>query len=124
TKEERDAGQATEIVSRQLRVALAGVAPAQCARLTVAYEPVWAIGTGAAASAQDAANMARAIRTDLDTLVPSDLAKIRILYGGSTNAGNAGDFLAAADIDGLLVGGASLSADTFTSMIETAAHTS
>lgn len=121
TKDERDAGKATVVVQRQLRVALADIPHALADRLTIAYEPVWAIGTGEAATERDAADMAAAIRSDLNDLLPSGSDRIRILYGGSATDSNAGAFLAAEGIDGLLVGGASLSAPVFTAMIETAA---
>lgn len=122
TKSQHASGQATDVVRSQLTNALARLDPAHADRITVAYEPVWAIGTGDAATEQDAANMARAIRDDLDALLPGRAAGIRILYGGSANAENAAAFLAADGVDGLLVGGASLAADAFAAMIRAAAE--
>lgn len=118
TKDQRDRGQAADIVRNQLRTALADLDAARASDITIAYEPIWAIGTGDAATDQDAADMAGDIRRSLEDLFPS--VSIRILYGGSANADNAAAFLAAEGIDGLLVGGASLVAGTFAAMIAAA----
>jgi len=120
TKEQRDGGHAHEIVRDQVRNALKGIDPALGSRITVAYEPVWCIGTGHSADEKDAADMAAQIRQDLDRVFPSRSGSIRILYGGSANDANAATFLTADGIDGLLVGGASLSGDTFSAMIKVA----
>ncbi len=105
--EDREAGDTDRVIERQLRSALAGVDHG--ADLVVAYEPVWAIGTGRNATPDDAARAHRGIRNVLQDLgFPADL---RVLYGGSVNAGNAESLLAQREIDGVLVGGASLDPD-------------
>jgi triosephosphate isomerase len=93
------------------------------ARLVVAYEPVWAIGTGRNARGQDAAAMADVIRETLDDAGWSDAADIPVLYGGSCTAGNIGEFLAEPAIDGALVGGASLKPDEMAGIVARAALT-
>jgi triosephosphate isomerase len=103
---EREAGETATVCLRQLRAGLAGVTADQWARVRIAYEPVWAIGTGRNATPADAAEVHRAIRTELGSLgAPSTTP---ILYGGSVNQGNAAALLAEPEIDGVLVGGASL----------------
>ncbi len=104
TLAEREAGETEAVVARQLRAALDGVAGH--ADLVIAYEPVWAIGTGKNATPQDAASVHRAIRRVLGELgFPTST---RVLYGGSVNGGNVASLLAESEIDGVLVGGASL----------------
>ncbi|WP_419825413.1 triose-phosphate isomerase [Sphingomonas sp.] len=119
TEAERDAGEAEAVVARQLR----GSLPTDGAeRLVVAYEPVWAIGTGRTASCDDVAAIHAAIRRDLRAILGDAAgAQVRILYGGSVNAGNAAELLAVADVDGALVGGASLTAAAFVPIVEAAA---
>jgi len=124
TLEEREAGDAGSVVRRQLDAALAGVSPVDLARCAVAYEPIWAIGTGRTATAADAQAMCLGIRRHLASLAGEEVAAtMRILYGGSMNAGNAADLLAEADIDGGLIGGASLRADQFCAIVAAAAAT-
>ncbi len=94
--------------------ALAGVTAAQAASIVVAYEPIWAIGTGEVATPDDAQEVCAAIRVRLGELYSRELAAgVRILYGGSVRAANAPELLAQADVDGALVGGASLDAADF-----------
>lgn len=118
TSTERNAGDAASVVGRQLESALGDLAVDTASSLTIAYEPVWAIGTGVAATADDAAEMAATIRDNLDQRFGGDAHAIRVLYGGSANDQNAGEFLTARGISGLLVGGASLKPDAFARMIE------
>jgi triosephosphate isomerase (TIM) len=118
---ERQGGQAEQVVARQLDSALEDVADSMASRLTIAYEPVWAIGTGVAATERDASQMASFVRSDLDTRFGSHSGFMRVLYGGSANDRNAPAFLSAPDVDGLLVGSASLTAESFASMVIAAA---
>ncbi len=108
TLEQRQAGAAWATVDAQLAASLPERA-AEAGELIVAYEPVWAIGSGLAASLEDIAEMHAALRARLG-------AAVRILYGGSVNPGNAAAILALADVDGALVGGASLDAQAFWSI--------
>jgi triosephosphate isomerase len=119
TLEERE-GKATEqVVSRQLSAALAGVARADMARLVVAYEPVWAIGTGKTATPEQAGEVHRHLRGALGGLHDMEVAKAtRILYGGSVKPDNVRALMQVADIDGCLVGGASLKAESFLPLLE------
>jgi triosephosphate isomerase (TIM) len=112
--EQREAGDAVEVVVGQLRGSLAGVKVADPDELVVAYEPVWAIGTGRTASAADAQEMCAAIRTELAAIYDQATADgIRIQYGGSVKPGNVRELMSQPDIDGALVGGASLSSEDF-----------
>ena len=120
TEAERDAGQAEAIVTGQL----AGSQPQgddAAARVTVAYEPVWAIGTGRVPLVEDVAAMHGAIRAKLDDIYGESGAAVRILYGGSVNAKNAAELLAVDDVGGALVGGASLTAESFLAIVLAAA---
>ena len=110
----RESGRAEEVVLSQVRGSLVDVAPADAADLVIAYEPVWAIGTGRTATPADAQDMAVAIRTAVaDRYDDATAAGMRILYGGSVKPANIRSLMALADVDGVLVGGASLSAEDF-----------
>jgi triosephosphate isomerase len=119
SQSEREQGKAIEVVSVQLD----GSLPRESggAELIVAYEPIWAIGTGNVATAGDVAEMHSAIRSQLRALLGPQGDKVRILYGGSVKADNAAELFAVADVDGALVGGASLTAAQFVPIIEAAA---
>ncbi len=113
-KEEREAGIQEQVTLGQLDGALEGLPSDQAASIVVAYEPVWAIGTGLTATPQDAQDMCSAIRRRLVELYGQEIADgIRIQYGGSVKAANAAEIMAGADVDGALIGGASLDADEF-----------
>jgi triosephosphate isomerase len=115
TLEEREAGRAEEVVSGQVREAASEVDGSQWSQVVIAYEPVWAIGTGKTATAEDAQAMHASIRAVLKSLgAPAD--EISLLYGGSVKADNAAALFAQPDIDGGLIGGASLKADDFVSI--------
>lgn len=120
TEAERDAGQAEAIVTGQLAGSLPQGDDA-AARVTVAYEPVWAIGTGRVPLVEDVAAMHGAIRAKLDDFYGESGAAVRILYGGSVNAKNAAELLAVDDVGGALVGGASLTAESFLAIVLAAA---
>jgi triosephosphate isomerase len=118
TLAEREAGMTAAVVERQLTAGLAGLEDAQIATIMLAYEPVWAIGTGRTATPADASEIHGVLRQAVVTRVGEKAAAgIPILYGGSVNRGNAETLLAAADVDGLLVGGASLDADSWASIV-------
>jgi len=121
TLEEREAGATLKIVLGQLSAALADITPEQAEKGMIAYEPVWAIGTGRTASPSDAQNVHQAIRARVEETHGSALARsLRILYGGSVKPANASDLLAQPDIDGALVGGASLVAESFAAIVNAA----
>ncbi len=114
TLEEREAGQAVDVVVRQLRRSLDGIRIDDAETLVIAYEPVWAIGTGRTATPDDAQEMCAAIRTEVGDRFDADTAaRLRIQYGGSVKPGNVRELMARPDIDGALVGGASLSSEDF-----------
>ncbi len=120
SEKEREAGRAIEIVTGQLRGSLPDEVPD--GELVVAYEPIWAIGTGKTATPQDVAEIHAAIRKHLTDTLGDRGGRIRILYGGSVNAANAADLFAVPDVDGALVGGASLTAAAFVPIMEAAAR--
>ena len=114
TADQRDAGRAEDVVRGQLEAVVRGLSDARLAPLAVAYEPVWAIGTGRTATPETAEAMHRVIRSSLAALAGSGAAeRTPVLYGGSVKGDNADAILAGANVDGLLVGGASLRADSF-----------
>jgi triosephosphate isomerase len=118
TLDERDAGVTEERVLSQLRAATAGLTADQVAAAVVAYEPIWAIGTGRTASAADAQAVCHAIRREVVTLFGGDTgAAVRIQYGGSVKSENIVELMAQKDIDGALVGGASLDPDEFSRIV-------
>ena len=118
---EREASQTEEVVSRQLKAGLAGLGVEKASAVTIAYEPVWAIGTGRTATPQQAQDVHSFVRKLITEFYDNQLAEeIRILYGGSVKPNNSADLMSQPDIDGLLVGGASLSADDFVTIIRSA----
>jgi triosephosphate isomerase (TIM) len=118
TLEEREAGGAEEKVASQVRVATGGLVGAQLARLVIAYEPIWAIGTGRTATAADAQSMCAAIRGIVASAEPAAAGELRVQYGGSVKPTNAKELLSQPDIDGALVGGASLEAESFARIVQ------
>ena len=121
TLEERDAEEAEARVRSQLVAGLAGVTAEQVASMVVAYEPIWAIGTGRTASADDAQNMCASIRAVVADMFGAETGlRIRIQYGGSAKPANAAELLERPDIDGLLVGGAALDPDDFAKIVQAA----
>jgi triosephosphate isomerase len=117
TLEQREAGDAESVVIGQLSGSLAGIDAAGVGALVVAYEPVWAIGTGRTASADDAGSMASLVRSTVASGWGDAGAATRVLYGGSVNPGNIAGLMAKDDIDGALVGGASLDPDQFAAVV-------
>ncbi|MHC4487929.1 MAG: triose-phosphate isomerase [Planctomycetota bacterium] len=118
---EREASQTNEVVTRQMKNGLAGLSAEKVSAVTIAYEPVWAIGTGLTATPQQAQEVHDFIRKLLGQMYDGQLAEeIRILYGGSAKPDNAADLMGQRDIDGVLVGGASLKADDFLAIIQAA----
>jgi triosephosphate isomerase len=116
--EVRQEGRQVEHVLGQLDAALEGLAAEKARTLVVAYEPVWAIGTGEVATPEDAQEVCAAIRTRLAELYSGDLADaVRVLYGGSVKSSNVHGIMAQADVDGALVGGAALDADEFVRIV-------
>jgi triosephosphate isomerase len=120
TEAQRDAGKAEAVVAKQLEGSLPQGEGAS-ARVTVAYEPVWAIGTGRTPTVDDIGAMHRSVRERLEAIYGEDGDAIRILYGGSVKPGNAGELLTADEVGGALVGGASLTAESFLGIVA-AAH--
>jgi triosephosphate isomerase len=122
TLQQYEAGTTAEVVRRQISVGLAGIDSAAAAKIVVAYEPVWAIGTGKASSAENANSVHKdVIRPALTELFGAENAQaIRILYGGSVTAANAAEYFTYPDIDGALVGGASLKPDEIVAITKAA----
>jgi triosephosphate isomerase len=118
TLEQREAGEAETVVTTQLNAALRGLGPDTPDAVAIAYEPVWAIGTGRTALPDDAGLIASIIRQQLGEHMNSETAAgVRVLYGGSVNPANIKDFMAKTEIDGALVGGASLNPDEFAAIV-------
>ncbi|WP_251976067.1 triose-phosphate isomerase [Salinicola avicenniae] len=120
TLEERDAGHTEDVVLRQVGYVMARLDPEQRRRMTIAYEPVWAIGTGRTATPQQAQQVMAAIRRYQAGFDRELAGELRLLYGGSMNASNAKELLAQEDIDGGLIGGASLKVDDFIAICQSA----
>ncbi len=121
TLETRDAGDTDRWVREQIRAGLDGIAPEQASRIVIAYEPIWAIGTGLTPTPEAANDVCRSIRATVGALFgPPAALQVRVLYGGSAKPENIALFMPEPDIDGALVGGASLVADSFVSMVKTA----
>ena len=119
TIEQREARETESVVTRQLRAGLAQTQNLISVDFSIAYEPVWAIGTGLTASAADASAIHTVIRSELRDMIGTRANEIPILYGGSVNPGNAAGLLRAPEIDGLLVGGASVEAASWLSIAQT-----
>ncbi len=121
TLEQREQGITSELVSMQTKIALGGVSEEELKRVIIAYEPVWAIGTGKTATAQQANEVCHTIRECIASVYSQAAADgITIQYGGSMNAGNAAELLAQPDVDGGLIGGASLKPQDFATIVEAA----
>jgi triosephosphate isomerase (TIM) len=118
TLDERSSDNAEVVVKRHLSTGLEHVAPSEIGRVVVAYEPVWAIGTGVSATPEDAQSMCRYVRQTMVSMFGPEAGNNPVLYGGSVTAENAPDLLMQADIDGGLVGGASLDVQSFRAIIE------
>ena len=123
TLEQRDKGNVEKILSIQLHGSLAGLSPKELQECVIAYEPVWAIGTGVNATPQQAAEVHGYVRGLVSELASKEVAQgLRVLYGGSVKADNVDALLAEGEIDGALVGGASLNAQGFVSIVKKAAR--
>ncbi|AFM12875.1 triose-phosphate isomerase [Turneriella parva] len=120
TLAERESGKAEKVVLDQLNAALSHLTPDQWQKIAIAYEPVWAIGTGKNATPEDAQSMHETIRKRIAELNKDIAPKVRILYGGSVKPDNIGALMAKPDIDGALVGGASLKSESFADLIKNA----
>lgn len=119
--DQRDSGETLNVVSRQLQAAVEGLTKQQLMTVVLAYEPVWAIGTGRTATPEQAQEVHAHLRQELAQLDTEVSAQVRILYGGSVNAANADELFAKPDIDGGLIGGASLKAKDFVAICQSAA---
>ncbi|MCR5146859.1 MAG: triose-phosphate isomerase [Clostridia bacterium] len=118
TLEQRESGKAEEVFTTQARKAFEGLSAEDAKKVIIAYEPIWAIGTGKTATSEDANNSVKAIRNEIRNLYGDEVAdEIIILYGGSVKSSNAKELFTTTDIDGGLVGGASLKADEFSKIV-------
>ena len=121
SKEQRELGVTREVIDLQVKTALAGIPAEKIRHVVIAYEPLWAIGTGDTATAEQANEVNEEIRTVIRKLYGARVARsVTILYGGSMNEGNARELLAQPDVDGGLIGGASLVPEKFTAIINAA----
>ena len=119
TMKQRELGLEEEIIKQQVIGALEGIPKEQAEKIVIAYEPIWAIGTGKVATKDDANNMIKLIRKEIESLYNKEVANnVSILYGGSVNKNNAKELFETSDIDGALVGGASLKVDEFNEIIK------
>ncbi len=119
TLEQREAGKTVEIITKQTKLALEGLTREQVKGIIIAYEPIWAIGTGKTATSEDANNSIKAIRKEIANIYGSEVAEeVIIQYGGSVKSSNAKELFACSDIDGGLVGGASLKPDEFSKIVK------
>jgi triosephosphate isomerase (TIM) len=119
TLEERESGKTNELVGRQIQKALAGLTEEQVRKTVIAYEPIWAIGTGKSSTAEDANEVCAHIRSVVVSQFTQETADaVRIQYGGSVKPGNIKEYMSQPDIDGALVGGASLEAQSFLQLLE------
>ncbi|MEW8985714.1 MAG: triose-phosphate isomerase, partial [Bacillus sp. (in: firmicutes)] len=119
TLEQREAGETNALVGDQVKKALVGLTDEQVKQTVIAYEPIWAIGTGKSSTAEDANEECAHIRQVVaDNYSNEVAAAVRIQYGGSVKPGNIAEYMAQPDIDGALVGGASLEADSFVQLLE------
>ncbi|MBR3674171.1 MAG: triose-phosphate isomerase [Clostridia bacterium] len=118
TLEQRESGKAEEVFTTQTRKAFEGLSAEDAKKVIIAYEPIWAIGTGKTATSEDANNSVKAIRNEIKSLYGDEVAEeIIIQYGGSVKSSNAKELFTTSDIDGGLVGGASLKADEFAKIV-------
>ena len=116
--EQREAGETNNIITAQTRLALEGLKPEELETVIIAYEPIWAIGTGKTATAEDANTAIHAIRTEIEKIYGQEIAnRVIIQYGGSVKSSNSKELFTMPDIDGGLVGGASLDADEFSKIV-------
>ena len=123
TETERDFGEHETKVADQVKAALEGITADAAGKLVIAYEPIWAIGTGKSATSDDADAMCRSIRNEVEKLYSSEIAKrVRILYGGSVKPATIEDLMAKSDVDGALVGGASLKTEDYIGLVTGAAR--
>lgn len=121
TLQQREQGEMQRFIEGQIEAGLAGISKEEVENIVIAYEPIWAIGTGKTATVEQAQEVCALIRRKLEALYDiKTVDKISILYGGSVKSGNVGELTSSLDIDGGLVGGASLKADEFTKIITTA----
>ncbi|MDR0800331.1 MAG: triose-phosphate isomerase [Endomicrobium sp.] len=118
TLKEREDNVTFKVIEKQVRGGLAGLSPQQASLTVIAYEPVWAIGTGKTATPDQAQEVHSFVRKIYEQMYKESAEKVRILYGGSVNPGNVSDLMKKSDIDGGLVGGASLEAESFAKLVK------